>query len=335
MTDKRNDELMYLLGACGSALHLALKTESGKGLIPRYAISVPHPWDHPPMIVKGDLFGFSMANVPDLVMGHMVDDVDVEDVWLRCCAVMCDRPNDLPAFVANMFHGLPQNGMKPVDVMARVLALLSFKGGKVSFPSCQMLLNVGGALYGLTNRSVIAPGANRRLKREVSMDSWSAMNVVGEPREADTKFRDVEAHVSRHLPRLLKLVRILIGAAAHRGDAYASHLLECFEFEDEVVEYGVSNHWDKARELVMASSDNPTIQLYDLLKPVIGSVLFIKNFGNPHASLARIYTKHLRMKHGAAIDKLDGVRYERREGKVVDEAAAHALLKFQQQMGMR
>lgn len=334
MTDNRDADLMYLLGACGSALHDELKKLSGDRLIPKNVMRAHHAWAHPAMVVRTELLGYSLTQIPNLMFGHLVDHIQIDPTWMRCMGVLCNKSSELAPLVNEIFPGLPLNGMKPVNIMARVLALLAAKGGKLSFPPGQMILTHEGLRYGVTSLAVIAPEGGKRLRRRGYLDCWTAFNVVGTPIEGDIRLVDLEAQVVTWMPKLQAALQTLIGAAVHRGQRFVEQLLDCFEFAEVEKESTPVDVWSKASSIVRLSDKNPLSDLHDLLKEVVPSQVFMKMFGNPYTGSERHYTLRQRQKHREAIAALRGKVSVPSANVNSEHAAAEALLNFQRQMGL-
>lgn len=335
MTHNRDADLTYLLGAVGSALHAELKSKSFSGLIPRYRPTAPHKWDHPPMFIKDELLGHQLNSIPELMFGHLLDGHGTHDVWARLTSVAGSRASQLRSEVAALLPGLPLDHLRCASMMARVLALLATRGGKLTQITRQVTLTIAGDTYGVSANGILCPGGGRRFKRPHDLDVWAALNMVGSPRDASLRFRDLEAHTIRYAPALAKALRIVIGAAVHSGPEFEEHLLDCFDFVANQVDHDTESVWNRAREVIMGSATNPISQLYDLLRPSVGSVIFNKHFGNPRVGAGRPYTERMRQKHGASVDQLEGMTFVPHTKTDPGElAAAQALLKFQQQIGL-
>lgn len=243
-------------------------------------------------------------------------DAEVVQAWEEACAAMKHTGGARPfATVARIFNKVfPETKFasatkNPLALAIQFLKIASWHPGRtLEIDRGYCILDMGDTRIGISV-DILRVKSGSRLTR---MAIPSPTAVLQGDRELNrgklpkgSKTNGVFKMLTRTLPDAVG-VGAVVAVAVHAGKEFENLL--CANFD--VTPKKIRNKMEPAEALASAkrvldrATDNPLLELYELLCPVIGAKRFTKEFGNPYQRIPDKYTVQQQQRHASALSRL-------------------------------
>jgi hypothetical protein len=264
------------------------------------------------------------------------DQAEVEIVanWNECVLALING-NKTFQTARRLYPNCPFTGsVPPTATLAQVLCVMWWSGGTFLSTGSESYLHIGRSKFGLDLRTTWYE--NRRWAhgiRNLIHPRQYLIMPMGKMRNSTAELTGVYRHLLKHLPQLASVTDVMCSAAVAAGVEYQKLITQLFDFEFIDVEHPSAGVWNDARSLVTSATSSPRDKLWPLLKGLVPYRTFLSRFGNPNRKKTAYYSAKMRQRHLDALNELESnVTTDVYVGESAQ--AAHALLKFQQMMGM-